>query len=192
MTISPDRCDIVSFGYWVQQRRLALDLTRPALARQVSCSHSMIKKIERDERRPSHRLAALLADHLFIPDPDRQRFLAIARGEFVATPLSSPDLVSLPPFLLPSTDHLTWDRPPFVAREAELAQLNAHLASAMAGNGGIVLIAGEAGDGKTMLAQAFARRGQEEHPDLVVAGGNCNAYTGSAIHTSPFARYWNC
>ncbi|MCB0144003.1 MAG: helix-turn-helix transcriptional regulator, partial [Caldilineaceae bacterium] len=54
--------EIISFGYWVQQRRMALDLTRPALARKVSCSPSTIKKIERDERRPSRQIATLLAE----------------------------------------------------------------------------------------------------------------------------------
>ena len=42
--------DSVSFGNWVQQRRQALDFTRPALARQINCSPSTVKKIERDER----------------------------------------------------------------------------------------------------------------------------------------------
>ena len=53
---------VISFGEWVQHRRLALDLTRPALARQVGCSPITIKKIERDERRPSRQIAALLAE----------------------------------------------------------------------------------------------------------------------------------
>ncbi len=72
--------DILSFGYWVQERRLALDLTRPALARRVHCSPSTIKKIERDERRPSRQIAELLADQLLIPEHERDRFVAMARG----------------------------------------------------------------------------------------------------------------
>ena len=70
--------DNPSFGAWVQQRRLALDLTRPALAQRVHCSPSTIKKIERDERRPSHPVAELLADHLLIPDRDRTVAVAIS------------------------------------------------------------------------------------------------------------------
>ena len=90
---------IVSFGYWVQRRREVLDLTRPALARRVGCSPVTIKKIERDERRPSRQIAELLADQLVIPDKDRDSFIRMARGEFVAPSLSSPDFVSLPAFL---------------------------------------------------------------------------------------------
>ncbi|HMT20921.1 MAG TPA: helix-turn-helix transcriptional regulator, partial [Promineifilum sp.] len=43
------------------RRRKALDLTRAGLAQQVSCSSETIKKIERDERRPSRQVAELLA-----------------------------------------------------------------------------------------------------------------------------------
>lgn len=64
---------IISFGEWVQQRRLALDLTRPALARRVGCAPVTLKKIERDERRPSRQMATLLADHLVISTHDREK-----------------------------------------------------------------------------------------------------------------------
>jgi transcriptional regulator with XRE-family HTH domain len=164
--------DTISFGDWVQQRRLALDLTRPALARQVHCSPSTIKKIERDERRPSRQIAALLANHLLIPEYEQEQFVQMARGEFVTTPLPAPDLISLPPFLRSSQENGKRDPTPLVAREGELAQLVSHLETAVAGDVNIVFITGEAGDGKTMLAQAFARGSQEKHPDLVVAIGN--------------------
>jgi len=177
---------IKSFGHWAQQRRLALDLTRPALAQQISCSPSTIKKIERDERRPSLQIAELLANHLLIPDSERQRFLKMARSEFVATPLSAPDLISLPPFLWSSAERAEQELPPLASREGELAQLTSHLESAMAGNGDIVFITGEAGDGKTMLAQAFVHQSQKDHADLVVATGNCNAYTGIGDPYLPF------
>lgn len=178
--------DTVSFGYWVQQRRLALGFTRPALAQRVHCSPDTIKKIERDERRPSLQLAELLAEHLLIPESERRRFVGMARGEFVATPLSAPDLVSLPAFLLPSARNRAEKPAPLVARECEMERLAAHLESARAGNGGIVFIVGEAGDGKTMLAQAFVRQSQEVFSDLVAATGNCNAYTGIGDPYLPF------
>ncbi|HEX9371760.1 MAG TPA: helix-turn-helix transcriptional regulator, partial [Roseiflexaceae bacterium] len=45
-----------SFGYWLQRRRKALDLTQAELAQQVGCAVTTIKKIEADERRPSRQL----------------------------------------------------------------------------------------------------------------------------------------
>jgi predicted ATPase len=52
------------------------------------------------------------------------------------------------------------------------------LALALAGQGRVAFVTGEAGSGKTALIQEFARRAQEAHADLIVAGGNCNAHTG--------------
>src|SRR5262249_53331292 len=47
-------------------------------------------------------------------------------------------------------------------------------------------VVGEAGQGKTALLQAFANRAMQAHPDLMVAGGNCNAYTGAGDPYLPF------
>jgi DNA-binding SARP family transcriptional activator/tetratricopeptide (TPR) repeat protein len=49
------------------------------------------------------------------------------------------------------------DQIPLVARELERAELARHLESAMAGRGGMVLLAGEAGVGKSRLMQEVAR-----------------------------------
>ncbi len=178
--------EIVSYGDLVQWQRTVLGLTRPELARRVNCSPVTIKKIERDERRPSRQLAELLAEHLLIPDADRDKFIRMARGELTASTISSESLVSQPAFLrLPGSFERS-DDPPFVARESELAQLEAHLDAAMAADGRVVFITGEAGDGKTRLAHAFIRDSQEKHPSLVVAHGNCDAYTGIGDPYLPF------
>ena len=73
----------VSFGAWVQERRGQLRLTRKALADRVACSPAMIKKIERDERRPSLQIAELLAQHLNVSPAEQDDFVRRARGEYV-------------------------------------------------------------------------------------------------------------
>jgi DNA-binding SARP family transcriptional activator/predicted ATPase len=95
------------------------------------------------------------------------------------------DPVALPSFLRAAPPD---DRPvvPFVARERELAQLDGHLTEALVGQGRVVFVTGEAGTGKTALVGAFGRRAQAKHADLVVAGGNCNAYTGVGDPYLPF------
>ena len=178
--------DIASFGYWLRRRRKTLDLTQAALAQQAGCSTDTIKKIERDERRPSRQLAELLADHLAIPEAEIARFIQMARGQFV-TSMPSPLEVSPPPPFLATDEETT--RPEellFVARESELAQLDAHLTKTLAGNGRVLFVTGEAGSGKTTLAQEFADRAQRAHSDLIVVGGNCNAFTGVGDPYLPF------
>jgi DNA-binding SARP family transcriptional activator/predicted ATPase len=78
------------------------------------------------------------------------------------------------------------DRPLFVARERELAQLGAFLDRALAGQGRVVFVTGEAGSGKTALVEEFALRAQEAHAELLVANGNCNAHTGVGDPYLPF------
>src|SRR5262249_48072262 len=74
----------------------------------------------------------------------------------------------------------------FVARGRELAQLRAFLDRALAGRGQVVFVMGEAGSGKTALLQEFARRAVDTSPELIVASGNCNAYTGIGDPYLPF------
>jgi ABC-type oligopeptide transport system substrate-binding subunit len=76
--------------------------------------------------------------------------------------------------------------PPFIGRRQELARLGQSLAAALAGQGQVALVAGEAGSGKTALVHEFARRAQAATPDLVVAVGNCNAHTGLGDPYLPF------
>ncbi|HEU5101852.1 MAG TPA: protein kinase, partial [Roseiflexaceae bacterium] len=76
--------------------------------------------------------------------------------------------------------------PVFVAREQELGRLSALLDAALAAQGLVAFVVGEAGQGKTALLQAFAQRAMQAHPDLIVAGGNCNAYTGAGDPYLPF------
>ncbi|MBN1668154.1 MAG: AAA family ATPase, partial [Anaerolineales bacterium] len=75
-------------------------------------------------------------------------------------------------------DALDQQSPPFVARERELDRLDAFLGQALAGQGQVVLITGEAGSGKSALLQEFAKQALACHPGLIVVGGRCNAYAG--------------
>jgi tetratricopeptide (TPR) repeat protein len=75
---------------------------------------------------------------------------------------------------------------PFVGRERELAQLDAFLARALAGQGQVCFLVGEAGSGKTALVGEFARRAQEAQDELVVAVGQGDAQTGAGDAYLPF------
>jgi predicted ATPase len=76
--------------------------------------------------------------------------------------------------------------PQFVARERELTELQLSLDRALAGQGQVCFVTGEAGSGKTALVREFARRAQQAHPNLLVALGNCNAQTGLGDPYLPF------
>jgi predicted ATPase/predicted Ser/Thr protein kinase len=77
-------------------------------------------------------------------------------------------------------------RPVFVGRAGELESLGRLLEGALAGKGRVVFVTGEAGSGKTALIDEFARRSQQRHADLIVAGGNCDAQTGVGDPYLPF------
>jgi tetratricopeptide (TPR) repeat protein/predicted Ser/Thr protein kinase len=76
--------------------------------------------------------------------------------------------------------------PIFVGREEELERLDRALDEAIAGDGKVMFVTGDAGSGKTALIAEFARRAQERHADLVVAQGNCDAQTGAGDPYLPF------
>src|SRR5690242_15882884 len=61
--------------------------------------------------------------------------------------------------------------PPLVGRDRELALLHDRLGAARGGRGGLVLISGEAGIGKTALADRLAREATDAN--LSVFTGHC-------------------
>jgi TolB-like protein/Tfp pilus assembly protein PilF/DNA-binding XRE family transcriptional regulator len=89
----------VSFGLWLRRRRRALGLTHAALAESAHCSVSALRKIEADERRPSHRLAERLAACLQVPPTERPSLVEIARGERRIDRLDQLSTIGLPPSL---------------------------------------------------------------------------------------------
>jgi transcriptional regulator with XRE-family HTH domain len=163
-----------------------LDLTQAELARRVGCAAITIRKIEQDERRPSRQMAELLAENLTIPIEEIDAFLRSARGEFVVTGGQPHRPGRLPAFLDQSAEAGTRTTSTFVAREAELTQLDAWLQDAVRGKGRVGFVIGEAGRGKTSLLAEFAQRAQDHHEALVVASGICNAFSGTGDPYLPF------
>ncbi len=118
----------------------------------------------------------------------QQLYIQICDGNLLAVPparTSSAGLF-LPP--LPSLAQQSDERPIFVARQRELARLTSSLDRALAGQGGVVFVTGEAGQGKTALMQEFARQAQAGHPELLVATGKGNAHTGIGDPYLPFRQ----
>ena len=74
----------------------------------------------------------------------------------------------------------------FVGRQTELEALMGQLERALAGRPHAAFIVGGAGAGKTALMQSFARQAQDAVPELLIAGGEGNAFTGSGNPFLPF------
>lgn len=81
---------------------------------------------------------------------------------------------------------LTAQFSPFVARQAELTDLNRSLAEMLQGRGHVVFVTGDAGSGKTTLVREFVQRAVEASPELVAANGSCNAATSTGDPYLPF------
>ncbi|HUW12839.1 MAG TPA: AAA family ATPase, partial [Anaerolineae bacterium] len=113
----------------------------------------------------------------------------IRDGKLRAPPLAAATAAQssarLPPFLR-EEEVVEPETPVFVAREQELERLDGFLDRALAGQGRVVFVSGEAGSGKTVLVGEFVRRAQAAHPNLIAAGGQGNAYTGIGDPYLPF------
>src|SRR5215213_9270380 len=76
-----------TFGAWLRQQRRQLDWTQVELAQRVGYSVATIRKLERDELRPSKRLAELLAQTLDVAVTQHASLVNFARS----TPTSPVD-----------------------------------------------------------------------------------------------------
>lgn len=198
-----------SFGSWLRRRRRALDLTQKRLAVMLRCSAATIRKIEREERRPSRGLAAAIGRTLGVPDEELETFVRFARAGWSDAPPAGHDEPLERPWTAataqgshrspaPRGGRATAARPAtapppvpaevptLVGREAELGRLRSALRRALDGRGQVLLITGVAGQGKTALIASFAAAAQREHPELLVATGTGNAFSGLGDPFLPF------
>ncbi|MGD9316396.1 MAG: BTAD domain-containing putative transcriptional regulator, partial [Anaerolineae bacterium] len=159
-------------------------------------AHRQVMRLLAQSGRRSEALAQygiccrLLADELAVePAAETTRLYEQIRDGTLGAPAPTTrpaDLVAeLPPFL-EEEEPAEAERMVFVARERELGQLQKYLDLALAGQGKVVFVTGEAGSGKTALIQEFARRAQAAHADPIAASGNCSAYTGIGDPYLPF------
>jgi DNA-binding SARP family transcriptional activator/tetratricopeptide (TPR) repeat protein len=134
---------------------LALVRTDPLDERAVLCglrSLAAAGRIDAAERVYATYARDLAAELGVEPDgPVRalHRALLAARG---ATPDPARPAPRRP---LARTRPVPWGTTSFLGRRAELTELDERLASALAGDGGIVVVEGEAGVGKTRLVETF-------------------------------------
>ena len=138
-----------TFGNWLRQQRRQLDWTQAALAQRVGYSVATIRKLERDELRPSKQLAELLTQVLEVAVTDHARLVSFARS----TP-TSPLQPDAPPLDEPRRSNLPAQLTPFFGRTAEIVELTQHLNNPAAR---LITIVGPGGMGKTRLAQEVAK-----------------------------------
>lgn len=72
-------------------------------------------------------------------------------------------------------------KPFFAGRETDIQRLMAFAQDAFLGNASVSFITGEAGIGKTTLAEKLIARLQSDNQDMVVASGKCTVYEASYL-----------
>ena len=152
----------ISFGEWLKRRRKGLGLTQQQLAAQISCSTIALKKIEAEERRPSHQMVECIAEVLTIPQHERTSFLRFARGDWKSAPTSQSE--ESPWRVLGTTPRLNLPTPltSFIGREKELKEISGLLSSCR-----LLTLTGPGGVGKTRLAIQTAHDSTRKFKDGV-------------------------
>ena len=127
----------------------------------------------------SRATAELVADQLpegaGLVDVGSHLLKGLSRPENVYA-VAHPDLAAAPPVLTERAEHP--DQVAFVGRRAERAELGGALDSALGGQGKLVLVAGEAGIGKTRLAEELGAEARSR--EARVTWGRCREGTAPA------------
>jgi ABC-type oligopeptide transport system substrate-binding subunit/serine/threonine protein kinase len=92
----------------------------------------------------------------------------------------------LPSFFMENGSGPERQPPIFAGRREELTWLDSQLRLALEGQGRVVFVTGDAGSGKSSLMGHFGATAGEAIPDLLVARGICNAFSGRGDPYLPF------
>ena len=133
-----------TFGTWLRRQRRQMDLTQVELAARLDYSVVTIRKLERDELRPSRQLAERLAEFFDVSTAYRPKLVAFARMQ---PSHSEPEVSS--PGASPVPTNLPIQLTPFFGRTAELLELANYLSDPACR---LLTIVGSGGIGKTRLA----------------------------------------
>jgi len=135
---------------------------------------------------PSPETLALYQRLMNSAEPSSEKMSLSELAPASDPPLQAAPAIRPPRFLEETSESSPASQEVFIGRENELSRLDQFLAQALTGQGQIALVIGEAGQGKTSLLNAFTRQALEDHPELIIARGTCNVYTGSGDPYLPF------
>jgi tetratricopeptide (TPR) repeat protein/transcriptional regulator with XRE-family HTH domain len=157
-----------AFGILLRQHRIEAELTQEQLAERARLSARVVSDLERGVRHtPRGHTVWQLADALELSEEDRATFEAMAQSGLSGL-LSSDGADGHPVTVIPRYPLSTTI--PLVGREYELEAIRATLALPSVSGPRLVLIAAEAGMGKTRLLAEVALLARQEGM-LTLAGG---------------------
>lgn len=156
-----------SFAVLLKRFRSDAGLTQEELAERAQLSPKAVSSLERGARRRPHRVTVALLIEALELDGDQQARLELAARGASQEQLRGADRVELPAgaFLGSAAGGR------FVARDAEVQSIARAVLTAHEGQGRTVLLAGEAGIGKTRLAQETHLRLRRD--GFLTAVGRC-------------------
>lgn len=150
--------DLLTFGEWLKRKRGGLGLTQKRLAHQIGYAEVTLRKVEADEIRPSQQMVDMLAQALGVAEDERAEFVRFARSGFNDGPPARrvPAVPALPtkqPAEPERQPAAAADEYALIGRDGPLQALRAEWARAAQHELRMLFITGEAGIGKTRLAE---------------------------------------